>query len=86
MALVAGFFQIIASIALGLASLERFTSAADERPAIYMVMVVLISAGALAVWIVRERLARYERDGMEGISLEDLEKELFEQLTNSSKD
>jgi putative addiction module component (TIGR02574 family) len=36
--------------------------------------------------IVRERMARYERDGMEGISLEDLEKELFEQLTNSSKD
>ena len=36
--------------------------------------------------IVRERMARYERDGMEGISLEDLEKELFEQLTNSLKD
>ena len=36
--------------------------------------------------IVRERMARYEREGMEGISLEDLEKELFEQLTNSSKD
>jgi len=32
--------------------------------------------------IVQERLARYERDGMEGISLEDLEKQLFEQLTN----
>jgi hypothetical protein len=56
-ALVAGFFQIIASIALGLASLERFTAAADERPAIYLVMVVLISAGTLAVWIVRERMA-----------------------------
>ena len=38
------------------------------------------------VEIVRERMARYEREGMEGISLEDLEKELFEQLTNSSKD
>jgi len=36
--------------------------------------------------IVQERLARYERDGMEGISLEDLEKQLFEQLTNSTKD
>ena len=36
--------------------------------------------------IVLERMARYEREGMEGISLEDLEKELFEQLTNSSKD
>jgi putative addiction module component (TIGR02574 family) len=35
--------------------------------------------------IVRERMARYERDGMEGISLEDLEKQLFEQLTNSIK-
>ena len=31
--------------------------------------------------IVRERMARYERDGMEEISLEDLEKELFGQLT-----
>ena len=36
--------------------------------------------------IVRERMARYERDGMQGISLEDLEKQLFEQLTNSVKD
>lgn len=31
--------------------------------------------------IVRERMARYERDGMQGISWEELEKELLEQLT-----
>ena len=30
--------------------------------------------------IVRERMARYEREGMQGISWEELEKELFEQL------
>lgn len=57
MALAAGLLQIIASVALGLASLERFTAAADERPAIYMVVVVLIGAGSLAVWLTRERFA-----------------------------
>ena len=31
--------------------------------------------------IVRERMARYERDGMQGISWEELEKELLERLT-----
>ena len=31
--------------------------------------------------IVRERMARYEREGMQGISWEELEKELLEQLT-----
>ena len=30
--------------------------------------------------IVRERMARYEKEGMEGISWEELEKELLEQL------
>ena len=31
--------------------------------------------------IVRERMARYEKDGMQGISWEELEKELLEQIT-----
>ena len=31
--------------------------------------------------IVRERMARYEKEGMEGISWEELEKELLERLT-----
>lgn len=57
MALAAGLLQIIASVALGLASLERFTAAADERPAIYMVVAVLIGAGSLSIWLTRERLA-----------------------------
>lgn len=57
MALAAGLLQIIASVALGLASLERFTAAADERPAIYMVVAVLIGAGSLSVWLMRERFA-----------------------------
>lgn len=56
-ALAAGLLQIIASVALGLASLERFTAAADERPAIYMVVAVLIGAGSLSVWLMRGRLA-----------------------------
>jgi hypothetical protein len=56
-ALAAGLLQIIASVALGLASLERFTAAADERPAIYMVVAVLIGAGSLSVWLTRERFA-----------------------------
>jgi hypothetical protein len=56
-ALTAGLLQIIASIALGMASLERFTAAADERPAIYMVVAVLIGAGSLSVYLVRERVA-----------------------------
>ena len=30
--------------------------------------------------IVRERMSRYEKEGMEGISWEELEKELLEQL------
>lgn len=34
--------------------------------------------------IVLERMARYERDGMEGISWEELEKELLEQLTKGA--
>ena len=36
--------------------------------------------------IVRERMARYERDGMQGISLEEFERKLNEQLTNPLKD
>jgi hypothetical protein len=56
-ALTAGLLQIIASIALGMASLERFTAAADERPAIYMVVAVLIGAAVLSIWLVRERTA-----------------------------
>jgi hypothetical protein len=56
-ALTAGLLQIIASVALGMASLERFTAAADERPAIYMVVAVLIGAGSLSVYLVRERMA-----------------------------
>lgn len=31
--------------------------------------------------IVRERMARYEKEGMKGISWEELEKELLERLT-----
>jgi hypothetical protein len=34
--------------------------------------------------IVRERIARYEREGMQGISWEELEKELLEQLTKKA--
>jgi hypothetical protein len=56
-ALAAGLLQIIASVALGLASLDRFTAAAEERPAIYMVVAVLIGAGSLSVWLTRERVA-----------------------------
>ena len=36
--------------------------------------------------IVRERMARYERDGMQGISLEEFEKKVNEGLTNPLKD
>lgn len=34
--------------------------------------------------IVRERMARYKRDGMKGISWEELEKELLEQLNKGA--
>jgi hypothetical protein len=54
-ALAAGLLQIIASVALGMASLDRFTAAANERPAIYMVVAVLIGAGSLSIWLMRER-------------------------------
>ena len=36
--------------------------------------------------ILQERLARYELDGMNGIPLEELEKELFELLAKPPKD
>jgi len=36
--------------------------------------------------LLREREARYERDGMKGTSWEELEKELFDDLTDPSKD
>lgn len=56
-ALGAGFLQIIASVALGLASLERFTAAAEERPAVYLVVAVLVAVALLSIWLVRERTA-----------------------------
>ena len=34
--------------------------------------------------LLREREARYERDGMEGITWEELEKELLEELTKGA--
>ena len=34
--------------------------------------------------LLRERMERYERDGMEGITWEELEKELLEELTKGA--
>ncbi|MFO7561159.1 MAG: hypothetical protein R6X02_00845 [Enhygromyxa sp.] len=47
--------QVLASIVLGLAKLDRFLSAANEGPTIYLVVAALIGAAALSIWMVRER-------------------------------
>ncbi|PRQ02115.1 hypothetical protein ENSA5_25740 [Enhygromyxa salina] len=54
-ALVAGLLQIIASIVLGLARLEKFTAAANEGAYIYLVVGALLGAGVFSVWVVRSR-------------------------------
>jgi hypothetical protein len=56
-ALVAGLLQIVASIVLGLAKLDHFLAAAGESPKIYMILAALLAAGAVSVWLVRERTA-----------------------------
>jgi len=56
-ALVAGLLQIVASIVLGIARLDRFVAAANEGPAIYMVVVAQIAAAVASIWVVRERAA-----------------------------
>jgi hypothetical protein len=56
-ALVAGILQIVASVVLGLAKLDRFLAAAGESPKIYMILAALIAAGVVSVWLVRERTA-----------------------------
>jgi hypothetical protein len=54
-ALVAGLLQIVASIVLGLARLDRFTAAAGENSTAVMVVAVLVAVGGLSIWMVRER-------------------------------
>ena len=54
-ALLAGLLQIIASIVLGLAKLDRFLGAAAESPKIYMIVAALIAAGGFSVWMLRDR-------------------------------
>jgi hypothetical protein len=54
-ALVAGLLQVVASIVLGLARLDRFLAAANESPTAYLVVAALIGAAALSIWMVRER-------------------------------
>jgi hypothetical protein len=54
-ALVAGLLQVVASIVLGLAKLDRFLAAANEGVTIYLVVAALIGAAALSIWMVRER-------------------------------
>ena len=56
LALCAAVVQVIASIVLGVARLDRFTAAANEPASPYLVVAVLIALAATAVWIVRERL------------------------------
>ena len=56
-ALVAALAQILASIVLGMARLERFNAAAAEPAAPYLVIAALVAVAALGVWIVRERMA-----------------------------
>ena len=55
-ALVAGLAQILASVALGMARLERFNAAAAEPLAPYLVIAALVALAALSVWVVRERM------------------------------
>lgn len=54
-ALLAGLLQVVASIVLGLASLERFLAAASESASIYLVVAALVAAAGLSIWMVRER-------------------------------
>ncbi|NVB42392.1 hypothetical protein G6O69_31505 [Pseudenhygromyxa sp. WMMC2535] len=54
-ALIAGILQVLASIALGLARVDRFAAAASESPQIYMLAAALITAGVFSIWLVRER-------------------------------
>jgi hypothetical protein len=55
-ALVAGLLQIVASVVLGLARLDRFTAAANESAQVYLVVAALVAVGALSIWLVRERM------------------------------
>lgn len=55
MALAAGLLQIVASIVLGLARLDRFTAAANEGAYTYLVVAALIGAGVFSIWSVRAR-------------------------------
>jgi hypothetical protein len=54
-ALAAGVLQIIASIVLGLARLDRFTAAANEGAYTYLVVAALVGAGVFSIWSVRSR-------------------------------
>ncbi|HLT39506.1 MAG TPA: hypothetical protein VK034_24650, partial [Enhygromyxa sp.] len=54
-ALVAGLLQVVASVVLGLAKLDRFLAAANEGATVYMVVAALVAAAALSIWMVRER-------------------------------
>ena len=55
-ALVAAVAQVLASIVLGMARLQRFTAAANESAYPYMVIAALLAVVALSVWVVRRRL------------------------------
>ncbi|HVH98727.1 MAG TPA: hypothetical protein VM869_08455 [Enhygromyxa sp.] len=46
---------MVASIVLGLASLENFLAAANEGARIYLVVAALIAAAGLSIWMVRDR-------------------------------
>lgn len=54
-ALVAGLLQVLASVLLGLAKLDRFVAAANESVTIYLVVAALIGAASLSIWMVRDR-------------------------------
>lgn len=55
-ALLAATLQVVASIALGLARLDRFNAAAGESPGMYLVVAALLGVAGLSIWLVRERM------------------------------
>lgn len=52
---VAGLFQLIASVALGLATPQALHRAAREGPRVYILAALLLAACALIAWLLRRR-------------------------------
>ena len=54
-ALLAALFQVVASVALGLARLDSFAAAANEGPQVYLLAALLTAAAGYSIWLVRGR-------------------------------